>query len=318
LDEDVLSTLSVFELELLRAEVYAVHGYFFKVDWINDFFLGQPWYVACKPGERGPDDPDPGITMAELRRIQMVLDARSQLGKDLDSCWPVNCTDSLEYSYYSDVLFEDMPLLLLPEGYVEHSPLETIEGGPRPSFQPYHMLPEDLCRTVYERPDSTMAYIDMLEPNAQAEIAATINESLALYGLRMEDTVYRVYFLGSAGEPDSVACIEEVALGSGSWSSMIDPYVVWRMHYSPVDGFPALFQPLGGSGGWETSVAVLAFFTPEEGDSVLQVRASIYGDIQSLELLILDGPFNSLPLEVNIYDQKRDGAGRFGELTGRT
>ena len=299
-DEDALSTLSLFELELLRAEVYAVHGYFFKVDWINEFFLDQPWYIACKPGERGPDDPDPAISMAELRRIQMILDARSHLGKDLDGCWPVPRTDSLEYSYYSDVLFDEMPPLSLPEGYVEHSPLEDIEGGPGPFFQPYHRLPEDLCRSVYERPDSTMSYIDMLEPNAQAEIAVTINESLALYGLRMEDTVYRVYFLGGMGEPDSVTCVEAVALGSGSWSSMIDPYVLWRMYYSPVEGHPVLFQPLGGSGGWETSVAALAFFVPAEGDGHLRVRAAIYGDIQSLELLILEGPFNSLPLEVNI------------------
>jgi hypothetical protein len=59
LSDSALRGLSLYDLRLLRNEVYARHGRRFETPWLRDFFKAEPWY-----------DPRPEFTIAELSQTE--------------------------------------------------------------------------------------------------------------------------------------------------------------------------------------------------------------------------------------------------------
>ena len=44
--EEMLNGLGLYELRLLRNEIYARRGRQFRTEWIAQYFYSQPWYEA--------------------------------------------------------------------------------------------------------------------------------------------------------------------------------------------------------------------------------------------------------------------------------
>ena len=308
LDRHTASELGYFELLILRSEVYARHGYCFRTRWIMDLFLSREWYVPCKPGERAEGEPSRELSPEEERRVALINEAISGLEPTLSGAWPVDRPDSTDTRYYAEIHLEPLP----PE-VSEAAPSGPLGNalshcGMSPSTMPYDLLPADLAAPIYERPDSVMDFMDGLEANARSEIAATVNEALAPYGLGTSDTVYRTFWRSES----LLVCVEAVAIGSRRWSLMLDPYVAWRMCYDR-HGLPTLFQPAAQAGGWSSRTGCLAFGSD---DGRPFIRVAVHGDLESIDMVVYDGPFSGLPMEVNLYSLERDGAERFVRLTG--
>ena len=55
----MLRGLNLYELRLLRNEIFARHGARFRTAWLQEYFDGQPWYQAG-PGAGEPRRPVAG------------------------------------------------------------------------------------------------------------------------------------------------------------------------------------------------------------------------------------------------------------------
>jgi hypothetical protein len=74
---DLLKGLSLFELRLLRNEVYARHGMRFHTSWLQEHFDAEPWY---RPRE---DFGEPKLSAVELRNVDLIVKAEQGLHDDL-------------------------------------------------------------------------------------------------------------------------------------------------------------------------------------------------------------------------------------------
>jgi hypothetical protein len=59
LTDSLLRGVSLYDLRILRNEVYARHGRRFETPWLRDYFKNEPWYT-----------PRPSFTIAELSEIE--------------------------------------------------------------------------------------------------------------------------------------------------------------------------------------------------------------------------------------------------------
>lgn len=81
-NEDMLRGLSLYELRLLRNEIYARRGRQFKTEWLSQYFYSQPWY---DPRE---DNKEPELSAAERKNVDTIVAYERKL-KDSLSTQPV-------------------------------------------------------------------------------------------------------------------------------------------------------------------------------------------------------------------------------------
>ena len=67
LTEQMLAGLSLYELRLLRNEVYARRGRQFRTEWLSQYFWSQPWYLARD--EAG----EPELAAIEKQNIETIV-----------------------------------------------------------------------------------------------------------------------------------------------------------------------------------------------------------------------------------------------------
>jgi hypothetical protein len=65
--EEMLKGLSLYELRLLRNEVYARRGRAFRTEWLSQYFYSQPWY---DPRE---DYAEPELSETEKKNIETIV-----------------------------------------------------------------------------------------------------------------------------------------------------------------------------------------------------------------------------------------------------
>ena len=76
-DADMLHGLGLYELRLLRNEIYARRGRRFRTEWIQDYFSGQPWYKPL------PDFREPKLSPIEARNRDGIVQDENQIHENL-------------------------------------------------------------------------------------------------------------------------------------------------------------------------------------------------------------------------------------------
>ena len=77
LTDSILRGMSLYDLRVIRNEVYARHGRRFETPWLHDFFKNEPWYTARR-----------GFTIAELSEtekanVKLIQAAENRRHEDL-------------------------------------------------------------------------------------------------------------------------------------------------------------------------------------------------------------------------------------------
>jgi hypothetical protein len=80
--EDMLKGLSLYELRLLRNEIYARRGRQFKTEWLSQYFYSQPWY------DPRDDKGEPELSDIEKKNVDTIVVFERKL-KDSLSQQPV-------------------------------------------------------------------------------------------------------------------------------------------------------------------------------------------------------------------------------------
>jgi hypothetical protein len=80
--EEMLRGLSLYELRLLRNEIYARRGRQFKTEWLSQYFYSQPWYDPRDDGK------EPELSPTEKKNIDTIVLYERKL-KDSLSTQPV-------------------------------------------------------------------------------------------------------------------------------------------------------------------------------------------------------------------------------------
>ncbi|HKP45054.1 MAG TPA: YARHG domain-containing protein [Pyrinomonadaceae bacterium] len=77
ISEQMLHGLSLYELRLLRNEVYARHGRSFQAPWLSQYFYSQPWYQ--------PDDnfKDEQVSGTEKTNVETIVAYENKIHDDL-------------------------------------------------------------------------------------------------------------------------------------------------------------------------------------------------------------------------------------------
>ena len=73
---------SAIELDLMRNEVYARHGYIFGRPDLQEYFGGQPWYRPASPNQR---DIEAGFSPAERYTTLLILHYQQSFGLIVDA-----------------------------------------------------------------------------------------------------------------------------------------------------------------------------------------------------------------------------------------
>jgi hypothetical protein len=79
LTEDMLAGLGLYELRILRNEVYALRGRQFRTPWIAEYFYNQPWYNPL------PDFREPRLTDIETKNIATIVKVENQIHERLSN-----------------------------------------------------------------------------------------------------------------------------------------------------------------------------------------------------------------------------------------
>ena len=79
ISEQMLHGLSLYELRLLRNEIYARHGRSFQAPWLAQYFFSQPWYQ--------PDDnfKDEQVTGSEKTNVETIVAYEKKIHDNLSS-----------------------------------------------------------------------------------------------------------------------------------------------------------------------------------------------------------------------------------------
>jgi hypothetical protein len=75
----MLAGLSLYELRLLRNEVYARRGRMFRTEWLSQYFWSQPWYLASEEGA------EPELTAVEKKNIETIVSFEKQVKDELST-----------------------------------------------------------------------------------------------------------------------------------------------------------------------------------------------------------------------------------------
>jgi hypothetical protein len=77
-----LMSLSVGELELMRNEIYARHGWIFRRPDLRNYFESQPWYRARSDNAYYSNrQVEAELTPIERRNLQIIISRERELGK---------------------------------------------------------------------------------------------------------------------------------------------------------------------------------------------------------------------------------------------
>ncbi len=79
LTAEMLRGLSLYELRLLRNEVYARHGRSFKSEWLSQYFFSQPWYA---PEENFKDEQ---LSGSDKQNVETIVSYENQLHEELST-----------------------------------------------------------------------------------------------------------------------------------------------------------------------------------------------------------------------------------------
>ncbi|MFN2492482.1 MAG: YARHG domain-containing protein [Pyrinomonadaceae bacterium] len=79
ISEQMLRGLSLYELRLLRNEVYARHGRQFQAPWLAQYFFSQPWYT---PDENFKDEQ---LSGADRQNVETIVAYENQIHEQLSS-----------------------------------------------------------------------------------------------------------------------------------------------------------------------------------------------------------------------------------------
>ena len=79
LAENLLRGLGLYELRLLRNEIYALHGRQFKTEWLQSYFDAQPWYTAR------PEFRDTQLSAVEVKNIATIINYENKFHEELST-----------------------------------------------------------------------------------------------------------------------------------------------------------------------------------------------------------------------------------------
>ena len=244
-----LKELSLFELCLLRNEVFANHGYIFSSVWLGEHFNRQDWYSplegCCSGGDQYPD-----FSSQENNNIQLFREMEDGLGRTIYSCWTRENTSLFDYEYYREVTSEQ-PVPSVFDDYNMYTDF-PIELGSNPCVSSENLLPFEQFSTLYEytseRSERMDDDYDFLRAQEEMLESAATEFDLQEYG------AYRVY-----RRPDgSIARVDKVRLQSGP--IFMDPSPRWSAFFD-ADGNLAAFLPICT---WTTKLCALLYGTDDD------------------------------------------------------
>jgi hypothetical protein len=79
LTEEMLHGLSLYELRLLRNEIYARRGRQFKTQWLSQYFYSQPWY------DPRDDNKEPALSDTEKKNVDIIVAYENKLKESLST-----------------------------------------------------------------------------------------------------------------------------------------------------------------------------------------------------------------------------------------
>ncbi|HEY6118982.1 MAG TPA: YARHG domain-containing protein [Pyrinomonadaceae bacterium] len=79
ISEQMLHGLSLYELRLLRNEIYARHGRQFQAEWLQQYFYNQPWYT---PDENFKDEELSGF---DKQNVETIVAYENRLHEELST-----------------------------------------------------------------------------------------------------------------------------------------------------------------------------------------------------------------------------------------
>ena len=77
--DEMLSGLGLYELRLLRNEIYARRGRQFRTEWISQYFYSQPWYEARE------DLGEPELSEVEKKNVETIVKYENRLHEELSA-----------------------------------------------------------------------------------------------------------------------------------------------------------------------------------------------------------------------------------------
>lgn len=77
--EDMLKGLGLYELRILRNEIYARRGRRFRTPWIAEYFYSQPWYKPL------PDFREPELSPIETKNIATIVNLENKIHEELST-----------------------------------------------------------------------------------------------------------------------------------------------------------------------------------------------------------------------------------------
>lgn len=77
--EDLLAGLGLYELRILRNEIYALRGRQFRTPWIAEYFYNQPWYNPL------PDLREPKLTDIETKNVATIIKVENLIHERLSA-----------------------------------------------------------------------------------------------------------------------------------------------------------------------------------------------------------------------------------------
>ncbi len=79
ISERMLHGLSLYELRVLRNEIYALHGRMFRALWLQQYFYGQPWY---QPDENFKDEI---VTGTDKLNVDTIVKYENRIHEELST-----------------------------------------------------------------------------------------------------------------------------------------------------------------------------------------------------------------------------------------
>ncbi len=77
--EDMLKGLGLYDLRILRNEIYARRGRLFRTPWIAEYFYSQPWYNPL------PDFREPQLSAIETKNIATIVNFENKIHEELSA-----------------------------------------------------------------------------------------------------------------------------------------------------------------------------------------------------------------------------------------
>ena len=286
---EMLQELSLFELCLLRNEVFANHGYIFSSGWLDAHFKAQRWYSpvegCCSGGNQFPD-----FSSQENRNIQLFREMEDGLGRTIYSCWTRENTSLFDYEYYREVTSQQ-PAPSVFDGYNMYTEF-PIELGSNPCLSSEDLLPFEQFSTLY---DYSSDRNERMDDDYDFERAQEEILELAAAEFDLQDYgVYRVFRRPSG----SIARIDKIRLQYGP--VFMDPFPLWSAYFN-ADGNLAAYIP---TCTWTTKLCVLLYGTY---DDRTVLRAVIRGNYMGrIEMEVFEGTYPVLPFTVILCNEDED------------